>query len=67
MRHGTEDEMAFSHQTGERCAPQRAGTPGQNPETGDVMWRDDRRAYLVSSVSRTRQELVLTIEEVAAA
>ncbi len=47
--------------------PALAGKTAKMPEDGDVLWKGGSTAYLVSNVMKTRKELFLTLEVVAAA
>jgi hypothetical protein len=47
--------------------PALAGKVAKMPEEGDVLWKDGSTAYLVSNMKKTRKELFLTLEVVAAA
>ena len=47
--------------------PPLAGKIAKMPEDGDVLWKDGSNAYLVSNVKKTKKELFLTLEVVAAA
>jgi hypothetical protein len=47
--------------------PALEGKVAKMPEDGDVLWKDGTNAYLVSGVRKTRKELFLTLEVVAAA
>ena len=61
----TRVELAVTLQDGQM--PALEGKVAKMPEEGDVFWKDGTHAYLVSKVRKTRTELFLTLESVAAA